>query len=93
MWFRAGFVKSGFENLDFAFFNDKVSKLAFEPCGLDDVVVYPVVISTPGLSKNDVVVVEPMPAEPFYSNAPVFLRTGSEERNNMSLIIPFVEDF
>jgi len=88
-----GFMKSGFENLDFAFFNDKVSKLAFKAGSFDDVVIYPVVISTPWLSKNDVVVVEPMPAEPFYSNAPVFLRTGSEERNNMSLIIPFVEDF
>ena len=80
------------ENLNLVGADDEIGKLALEPGGFHNVVVYPMVVATPWFAKQDTVVFKTVFFEPCLGDGAVFLRAGGEKGNDMAFLEPFVDD-
>lgn len=80
------------EHFDFVFFHYQVRELAFEARCLDNVVVNPVVVTAPRLAEKNAMVFETILIEPLFRDLAVFFGPGSKISDDVSFLVPFVED-
>ena len=81
-----------FKYFDLVRLHNQVGKFTFETSSFHDVVVDPVVVSTPRLVHQKGVVFEIVFFQPFLGDFPVFLGSGGKEGNNVTFIVPLVQD-